>query len=468
MLDDTFTKGTRGEFRGDFTRDTFNPLGCFSRVLMQQGRVQLDSDWNEQVSIMWYYLRTLITDLLGPHWTPMKQYETDENTAEYGFKISYDNTAQEISIGDGHYYVKGILCENTNKSFLYKDQPGYPFPDSLKYEDIINNKQEGSYLVYLDVWERHVSYVEDDYIREKALGGPDTATRAKVIWQVKIKTIAYNPDVDYQKNYHDFIVALDNARKPGTGKLKAQAKKNEKPDEPCLISPDSHYRGAENQLYRVEIHQSGGAKQATFKWSRENGSVIFPIRKIQGNEVLLEHLGKDARFSLKANDWVEFVNDDTALKQEAGELLQVKIVDHETMKVTLSGSSNIDDAAEKHPYLRRWDQNGKTVQENGTISVVETEGSDNSDWLTLENEIKIQFPPQSGNESPHIYQTGDYWLIPARTATGDVEWPGPANDPTALSPQGVEHHYAPLALITTGNNVTDLRRKFNPPKEANV
>jgi hypothetical protein len=37
----------QGEYRGDFTRDTFNPLKNFSRVLMQQGRVQLDADWNE-------------------------------------------------------------------------------------------------------------------------------------------------------------------------------------------------------------------------------------------------------------------------------------------------------------------------------------------------------------------------------------------------------------------------------------
>ena len=41
-------------------------------------------------------------------------------------------------------------------------------------------------MVYLDVWERHITALEDDDIREKALGGPDTATRTKVVWQVKI------------------------------------------------------------------------------------------------------------------------------------------------------------------------------------------------------------------------------------------------------------------------------------------
>ena len=38
--------------KGDFTRNTFDPDKHFLRVLMQQGRVQLDSDWNEQAAIL--------------------------------------------------------------------------------------------------------------------------------------------------------------------------------------------------------------------------------------------------------------------------------------------------------------------------------------------------------------------------------------------------------------------------------
>ncbi|NJO59389.1 MAG: hypothetical protein HC836_14090 [Richelia sp. RM2_1_2] len=56
-----------GELRGDFTRDTFDPRKNFLRVLMQQGRVQVDADWNEQVSIILHYLQTLAEDLIGSH-----------------------------------------------------------------------------------------------------------------------------------------------------------------------------------------------------------------------------------------------------------------------------------------------------------------------------------------------------------------------------------------------------------------
>ena len=56
--------------KGDFTRDTFDQMRHFSRVLMQQGRVQLDADFNEQVSILLHYLRSLAADLGGGCWGP--------------------------------------------------------------------------------------------------------------------------------------------------------------------------------------------------------------------------------------------------------------------------------------------------------------------------------------------------------------------------------------------------------------
>ena len=56
--------------KADFTRDSFHPENEYSRVLMQQGRLQLDADWNEQVSIFWHYLRSFTRDLVGPYAGP--------------------------------------------------------------------------------------------------------------------------------------------------------------------------------------------------------------------------------------------------------------------------------------------------------------------------------------------------------------------------------------------------------------
>jgi hypothetical protein len=48
------------------------------------------------------------------------------------------------------------------------------------------------------------------------------------------------------------------------------------------------------------------------------------------------------------------------------------------------------------------------------------------------------------------YRTGDYWLIPARVATNDIEWPSVTE---GVLPHGIEHHYAPLAILTKDNRI---------------
>src|SRR5882757_7159913 len=94
---------TQGEYRGDFTRDTHDPLKRFSRVLMQQGRVLLDADSNEQTSILLHYLRTLAADLIGPHGGSGDSFKIGD-TDEKGNVIS-----SGFSIGPGNYYVEGFL-----------------------------------------------------------------------------------------------------------------------------------------------------------------------------------------------------------------------------------------------------------------------------------------------------------------------------------------------------------------------
>jgi hypothetical protein len=243
------------------------------------------------------------------------------------------------------------------------------------------------------------------------------------------------------------------------GRLKAQAKLSEEDEDPCVTPPDSRYRGAENQLYRVEIHRGGTVEEeATFKFSRENGSVIFPILKVVSDSeaetttVYLEHLGRDERFSLKEGDWVEMMDDAITLHGVAENLMKVSYVDHVDRYVTLEGLPGEGGLnPDYHPLLRRWDHSANkpnttlgypSLADDGALKLVE------DDWLLLEDGIQIYFEPEPKNNA-QVYRTGDYWLIPARTATGDVEWPGPAKDPDSVSPLGIEHHYAPLALIIT-------------------
>jgi hypothetical protein len=258
------------------------------------------------------------------------------------------------------------------------------------------------------------------------------------------------------------------------GCLKAGAKTGEVSTDPCIISSESSYRGEENQLYRVEIHQGGSARNedgsnesrpATFKWSRDNGTVAFPIISKSGNTVVLEHLGRDDRLSLKKDDWVEVLDDAYTLQiqsrpsplAETRPLVQVDTVDTTEMTVTLrmqDGSGLFEDYPEdspKHPLLRRWDheKGDPTEQDEPKLAGDGALYVDEDKWLTLEDGVQIWFEKSKTDGVIHNYKRGDYWLVPARTATGDVEWPEDAEGKAVLlPPHGIDHHYAPLAVIS--------------------
>lgn len=392
--------------------------------------------------------------------------------ARSGFFVSnvkLDNSYSYVTnfdISSGHYYVCGILCDNRiiwddtikklvkAENFTYGNQPFYPLPQPEKLP----------LLVYLDVWEREVNHLQDASLREVALGGPDTTTRSQVVWQVKLQPFKdglidiNNCEKGVIENWHHLINTWQPAQR---GELKVKAKVETPQTEPCTINPESSYQGPENQLYRVEIHKSGSAGNATFKWSRENGAVVYPIAPhslpATGTtaEITLESWwsSEDDPRTLKVNDWVEIVNEDYILLQKAEPLWRVSEITPEEQKIKLTrqDASSIFDVskdAKKHPMLRRWDGIDTVVKESTT------------DWFPLEYGIKIQF--QSHNNSNHYYRTGDYWLIPARVATGDVEWPtDDQKNPVALPPHGIRHHYAPLAIIDeNGITVLDCRRQF--------
>lgn len=465
--------------KGDYSRDTFDSRKHYTRVLMQQGRVQMDSDWNEQVANLLHYLHSLARDLIGQHGTPA-------DTGQ-GFMIMIQPEAghperiADLMIGVGRYYVDGIMCE-MDQPWSYYRQPDYPL-DPAEQADRL---PDAPFLLYLDVWERHITSIEDPQIRDVALGGADTAARAKVIWQVKALPWS-RLDLPFEaakvscENWIMTQMIMSNLRwnllTPGPwGELEARAKVPDDDDkQPCIISPEAKFRGAENQLYRVEIHrggEAGGPYGATFKWSRENGSVVFPVRAVQGNTVTLDHLGRDERFGLEVGDWVELIDDATVLRGEISPLLQVVEIDRFDMAVRLSGNApeSIDGDQGKHPLLRRWDhqkgdpaRNGLEIANDGAAAVVESA----TNWLNLEDGVQIRFSEPGGK-----YYSGAYWLITARTATGDVElrYQGDEPEENQLEHPGL-HHYAPLAIILPNSNppagaprflVTDLRHFIRP------
>lgn len=492
----------QGEFRGDFTRDSASQKP-FLRVLMQQGRVQLDADWNEQADILLNYLRGLGQDLIGYH-----------GGRGNGFQISLiDGEDDDFAIAPGRYYVEGLPCEQLGtqidgklQPWTYRNQPNQDVPKDPSLTETSEDRSIAALLVYLDVWERHISLIEDfdadrPGIGEVALQGVDTAARSQLLWQVKIAPAAAlndvvpppedgedlrfeeNPDSDdlprqikflTRDSFRAYLQGVGIALKPSLGTLKAHTKTSSGDTDPCRIAPKARYRGPENRLYRVEIIGLDRDKnQFQFAWSRHNSSVTFPILKATFGDgtatIALEHLGRDDRYSLTEGDWVELVNDDWVLNGRDRPLMQVSSIDPYERSIILEGSlsGSFSSTVDQHPYLRRWDSPGPQWV---------SQPAANSGWIALEDGIEILFtnPPKTGassGENPPreadapqlLYQVGDYWLIPARTATGNIEWPKAGSAPLALPPHGITHYYAPLAIISNTNTLAgDCRRQLIP------
>ncbi|MEW6734675.1 MAG: DUF6519 domain-containing protein [Acidobacteriota bacterium] len=441
---------------GDYSRKIFNTKKHYSGVLMQQGRVQLDADWNEQLDIQLYRTETEAKDVIGLCGVP-KQGN--------GFKIGKTVDGKDLTITPGRIYVGGLLCELENQA-SYTAQPHFPNPD---YTSLLSsppsgsaqlNLSDGTYLVFIDAWKREITALDDHLIREVALGGPDTTTRLQNIWQVKLLPVGMtsppssppssppNGEVNCKSSLPEFdlYTALS------TGMLNARTVPPEDQKNLCLLPPSAGYSRLENQLYRVEIHKGGTSNVATFKWSRENASVETSIEKIDGDVITVADIGKDDVLGFAGSQWVEIVDEASTLKAMPPQLIQIDKVDPATREITLKASAAAFENL-ANLKLRRWDQTGVDANTNGVkVSL--------SNWIELEGGIQINF-------SQGTYHTGDYWLIPARTATGEIEWPPykiPNTNPIPQLPIGIRHYYCRLALIEVKGGVItkieDCRKRF--------
>jgi Family of unknown function (DUF6519)/Carboxypeptidase regulatory-like domain/Helix-hairpin-helix domain len=407
--------------KGDFTRNTFDRRKHYTSVRLQQGRVQMDSDWNEQADIEDYLDRTQSIDVIGLCGVPETGGGFEIQITPLSSPLSSPPTGPELLISAGRLYVDGILCEN-EEPVLFTEQPGLPAAALPT--------QNGMYVAYLDVWTQHVTALEDAALREVALGGPDTATRTKTVWQVKLLRVGNaSAALTCESSFPDFDALLSGP----SGRLSARAQEAAASTGPCIIEPGAGFRRLENQLYRVEIHQgSQGGQQPTFKWSRDNGTVVSRWLSRDGNNLTVSSLGRDKLLGFAPGNWVELTDDTHELAGQAGTLVRLVNAVGQTLVVDpATATGTLDPAAfPQNPKVRRWDMTGLT----GQIAVEIPAANDG--YIPLEDGVEVRF--EAGD-----YRTGDYWLVPARVATGDIEWPH--TDPQ--SPHGIVHHYCRLAMI---------------------
>ena len=175
---DEILNGKERLMKGDFSRIRFEKTKHYTAVLEQQGRVAVDADHNEQRAIDRNLRETETVDIIGPYGGP----QGDE-----GFAIT--TSANTIQIGAGRYYVQGILCEN-EAPLTYASQP-YLISPAVSDSDLLSKLSDGvidSIRLFLQVWQRLVTTLDDPCLREPALGQADTTVRVQTVWRVIAQT----------------------------------------------------------------------------------------------------------------------------------------------------------------------------------------------------------------------------------------------------------------------------------------
>ncbi|MER6197693.1 DUF6519 domain-containing protein [Streptomyces sp. NPDC001586] len=447
--------------QGDFSRWTFAPQEAYRSVLLQQGRVLLDADWNEHAAITAHHDEIRTTDLVGPSGGPL---------AGAGFAIvDADGERPEatlwenLRIAQGRYYVEGMVVEAPSPpkpggsdetapfvGWPLDHQPHVraiaddsPFPDPGK---------NGRYVALLDVWTHLVTADEQPALLEPALGGPDTTSRAQTVWQVRLQELPEGT-AHGALHDHDYFRAT-----PRT--MAASLRKAPRDLDPCQVHPASGgYLGLENQLYRVQIHESGATP--TFLWSRENGSVVAVLTALADGAdadadgmtfLTLDREGRDEELSITRDDIVEVTSVDLQMRRQPGFLATAGAPHGLLLPVRWTGPAPASLAAlGRTPLVRRWE---------GTLPVSEQ-------LQDLEDGIQVRFPG-SGTLS-----SGDHWLIPARTTrqvygqstrAGSIDWPKGDGQGEPRIPNGPLPRSTPLAVLTradTGWSLeSDCRRLF--------
>ncbi|SHN13494.1 DUF6519 domain-containing protein [Cryptosporangium aurantiacum] len=300
---------------------------------------------------------------------------------------------------------------------------------------------------YLEVWERHVTAVEDPGLREEALGS-DTASRTQLVGQVKIAPVAPGlTPADVGAAFGEPVAS--------NGTVTIDVPPATQVTDPCALPDLAGYSGADNRLYRIEVHRGGPLASALFKWSRDNGSELFAARLDDDGSFLF-----DAGAPLSAGDVVEVLSSvvdlgDSALgsvsvdgfvpaERAVGQLGQLAAIrsgaDGGDVAFRLA---DLDDPARTVALDRRYGDPDVAVLKvrrwHGTLE------PDGAGPHVLEDGLTVTLSHGG------TYRSGQWWQYEARVRGEN------ANGPWRPDPHGPERRFAPLALLEFTGPTQPLR-----------
>ncbi|WDP91212.1 MAG: hypothetical protein HUN04_16525 [Desulfobacter sp.] len=452
------------------SRDNFNPEKRFSGVYQQQGRMLTDADWNEAADIEKQRLVSVLRSLAGSGANGSRGFIRPAGTYE----------APDGILQWGAFMVDGIPAlvapadNDITAPFDYRAQADYPLaPLPPGTTGIYGLPSTGDYYVYLDVWERPLTWIEDASLMDPALHGADTCTRTRTMAQVKLCPAAVDPENP----------ELNPSR--GNAALTLHIRKGETEPDPCdpCARETRLNEAVSDYLFRAEIHSvtrdnAGRIDTLELKWSSENGAEQYAMDNVPPGFRSSSHCyevfsGRADRFASECHSGRHFIPSGDCPRQYGTglhttypapdpDLLIRRWDGFCIIRRTAGGSWEFVTGRDRSAGLgpapeKSWHEHGFVHLGPGFPDAYEEAYTDGTEAgttprliITL-NTMVLRLELEQAPGSAAHFLKGDYWSKPVRSAL--------AGEPLPLLsmalPSGIDHHYCRIARLTGGNLAWD-------------
>jgi hypothetical protein len=506
----------------DISRFLCQPGKRYSSVRMQQGRVILDSDWNESECIDDEEARRILAETVCAKGTPNEGFLVQEATEAtvteppvLGEEFPPTKGTYDFALASGSFYLGGLRFEIvpeiaerflSQTDWLQIDADLANLPVRPSVEDLTNEDSTfrvRADLVYLRGWEQCVTAVEDSELLERALA---VDTSARIYRSRRIEVLPDVPLVgrDFCAEAFDRLKVQLAAPREGDGpgephlfddancELRSKATLTVTfggqgiTDDPCKPTVTAGFLGAENQTIRVQLTATN-----RFIWGYDNASPFYRVQvleeKGQPVKIMFLTLPRDqVAQPLKGQaveilPWSAFLPNQEKVAELQGHLATVATSfnpEEKEKTITISKpvpqawidwlnapahaqylSERDPDDKKKYFYLRLWT--------GGSGDAGEPDHA-----FTPGTPVELQGTGLNVTFSKHGLP-GDFWIIAARPNTPDLVVPWDLME--EAPPAGTRFFFAPLALVrwtvaippaggevSVRATVQDCRHKFRP------
>ena len=407
--------------KGNISRDNHRPDNRYSGVFQVQGGMVTDADLGEQAAISRDRVDALGHDTVCCG-TP----------AEGGAVVISDNRP---SLVEGVVYAEGVRGQTAaSEAFegpmgYYSVQTDFPMAPPIREDD--------TRIVYVDIWERMVSHLEDTGLSDDGLHGVETAYRSRTMTQIKIAPAELIEDLETGTGRFPRI---------GTGTLSVEVADPETIQDicdPCADTVTADQTVA-NALFRIEViaveGEANDPRRITIAWSAENGSATAPSTV---NPEDFERAGAVYEFFspvTESHKGVIWTSDDVQVSSFATQIAE-------------GPETPIAPEGGPWPFVRRWD--GAAQVEFGEDDVAQIGGGNQVSVDDSVVQITVDAFTATLNFRDRAVLAGDYWLVEMRRFS---------DTPIRVvqeTPIGILHNYCALFLtaLDTPLELSDERRR---------